>query len=112
MAQRADGVGGGGSRAAGGGGDGPAPRYAHGDAARSIRTLHVTATATPDWVALATETTLAGLETAAASLLETETFTTTATYDVLGRPVTQTTHDESLSVRPQAGPISSLLGDH
>src|SRR5690606_30163748 len=61
-----------------------------GNELQTDRTLHVTATATPDWVALATETTLAGLDTAATSPLDTETFSTAATYDARGQTATQT----------------------
>lgn len=84
-----------------------------GNELQTTRMLHVTATATPDWVALATETTLAGLDAAAASLLDTETFTTTATYDALGRPVTQTTHDGSISryAYNEAGLLESVAVD-
>jgi YD repeat-containing protein len=79
----------------------------------SARTLHVEATATPDWVALATETTLAGLDTEAASSLDSETFTTTATYDALGRLVTQTTHDGSVTryAYNEAGLLESVAVD-
>ncbi|WAS90969.1 SpvB/TcaC N-terminal domain-containing protein [Nannocystis punicea] len=52
-------------------------------------------TTTPDWADLADEATLAAIETAAAALLESETFTTGTTYDALSRVTTQTTPDGS-----------------
>ena len=61
------------------------------------RTLAVAYDVVPDWSDLATETTLSGLDTAAASLLETETFSASGTFDALGRPVTRTTPDDSVS---------------
>ncbi|MBC8070998.1 MAG: toxin [Deltaproteobacteria bacterium] len=51
----------------------------------------------PDWIDLATETTLTGLDTAAASLLETQAHATEGTFDALGRPVTHTTPDTSVT---------------
>ncbi|HEY0137949.1 MAG TPA: SpvB/TcaC N-terminal domain-containing protein, partial [Nannocystis sp.] len=50
---------------------------------------------TPDWADLAAEATLVDIETAAAALLESETFTTKTTYDALDRVLTQMTPDES-----------------
>ncbi|HWB77212.1 MAG TPA: SpvB/TcaC N-terminal domain-containing protein [Nannocystaceae bacterium] len=61
------------------------------------RTLVVAFDSVPDWIDLATETTLAGLDTAAASLLETQSHTTAMTADALGRPVMQTTPDASVT---------------
>ncbi len=61
------------------------------------RRLHVTATATPDWVSLSSATTLAALDTAHATLLQTETFSSSGTYDALGRPVTMTSNDGSVT---------------
>lgn len=53
----------------------------------------------PDWIDLAAETDPATIETAADSLLEAEAFTTSWTFDALGRPVTQTTPDASLTTQ-------------
>lgn len=53
----------------------------------------------PDWIDLAAETDPATIETAADSLLEAEVFTTSWTFDALGRPVTQTTPDASLTTQ-------------
>ena len=61
----------------------------------ATRQLAATYTTTPDWTPLATETTIADLATAAAPLLESETFVIDTTYDALGRPLTQTTPDDS-----------------
>jgi RHS repeat-associated protein len=54
--------------------------------------------AAPDWTPLAALTSLADIEAAAASLLDTETFTTTAAFDALGRVVSRTTPDGSQTV--------------
>jgi RHS repeat-associated protein len=50
-----------------------------------------------DWDALTAETTVAGLDTAAASALQSASYETTATYDALNRAVTQTTPDDSVT---------------
>jgi YD repeat-containing protein len=52
---------------------------------------------TPSWSALDGLTTIDELDAATAALLEPETFTTTATFDALGRPVAQTTPDASVT---------------
>jgi len=52
--------------------------------------------AAPDWTPLASVTRLPDLDAAAASLLETDSFTTTASYDAIGRVIiTRTTPDGS-----------------
>ncbi|TMQ13274.1 MAG: toxin [Deltaproteobacteria bacterium] len=51
--------------------------------------------AAPDWTPLASLTGLAEIEAAAASLLDPETFTTTASYDALGRVISRVTPDGS-----------------
>jgi len=61
------------------------------------RTLMDAHDVVPDWVTLANETMLSGLDTAAASLLDTEVFTTEGTFDAFGRPVTRTTPDGSVT---------------
>jgi RHS repeat-associated protein len=61
------------------------------------RRLALTYTAVPDWRGLAGAPTLADLDTAAASLLEAALFTTETTYDALGRPITRTTPDASVT---------------
>jgi RHS repeat-associated protein len=60
------------------------------------RQLTVGYDTTPSWTTLDGLTTIVDLDTAAAPLLEAETFTTTATFDALGRPATQTTPDASI----------------
>jgi RHS repeat-associated protein len=60
------------------------------------RQLTVAYDGTPSWSALDGLTTITDLDAATAALLEAETFTTTATFDALGRPVTQTTPDASV----------------
>ncbi|MCA9543505.1 MAG: hypothetical protein KC613_03915, partial [Myxococcales bacterium] len=60
------------------------------------RRLTIAYDATPEWSALDGLTTLADLDTAGDPLLEAEVFTTTATFDALGRPTTQTTPDASV----------------
>jgi RHS repeat-associated protein len=54
---------------------------------------------TPDWIDLATETDPALIHAAAAPLLESETFTTSWTYDALSRVRTQTTPDASVTTQ-------------
>lgn len=54
---------------------------------------------TPDWIDLAAETDPGDIETAAAALLESETFTTAWTFDALGRVTTQTTPDTSVTTQ-------------
>ena len=51
----------------------------------------------PDWSALPVAANLAALQTAAAADLETETFTHEMTTDALGRPLTSTTPDASVT---------------
>ncbi len=63
--------------------------------------------AAPDWTPLASLTTLAAIEAAAASQLESETFTTTAAYDALERITSRTTPDGSES-RPTYNEASVL----
>jgi hypothetical protein len=63
-----------------------------GNELQTDRRLMQDATTTPDWVGLASATTLAALDTAHASLLDSsETFSTTATWDALGRRRRRTT---------------------
>jgi RHS repeat-associated protein len=52
-------------------------------------------TTTPDWADLADAATLDDIVTAAAALLESESFTTATTYDAFGRVKTQKTPDDS-----------------
>lgn len=61
------------------------------------RRLAVSYTTTPDWSAIASLTTISAIESAAASMLETEVFTTSSTYDALNRVVTSTTPDTSVA---------------
>jgi RHS repeat-associated protein len=68
-----------------------------GNLLEQTRQLAIDYETTPDWVDLASETTLAGLDTAGASLLEAEVFTTSGTFDAFGRPVTRTTPDASVT---------------
>ena len=77
------------------------------------RTLTEAHDVVPDWVSLATETTLSGLDTAAASLLDTEVFSTEGTFDAFGRPVTRTTPDGSVTryVYNDAGLLESVSAD-
>lgn len=56
-------------------------------------------TTVPDWIALASETDPGDIHTAAVPLLETETFTTSWTYDALNRVQTQTTPDNSTTTQ-------------
>ena len=60
------------------------------------RRLAVAYDITPDWGALDALTEPAELDAATAALLEAESFTTDASFDALGRPVTQTTPDASV----------------
>ena len=66
-----------------------------GNLLEASRRLRVTVDAEEDWTSLAAATDLAGVEVAAASLLEGETFSITTTYDALDRVVTSTTPDSS-----------------
>ena len=66
-----------------------------GNVLTTTRQLALTYTTTPDWTALAAQTTIAGLATAAAGSLEAGTFVIETTYDGLNRPLTQTTPDSS-----------------
>ena len=54
-------------------------------------------TTTPDWIDLAAETDPGDMETAAAAVLESEAFTTSWTFDALGRVTTQTAPDASVT---------------
>lgn len=65
----------------------------------SSRQLAVTYKQTPDWSPLAGLTNATAIATAAASLLEAETFTTSMAYDALNRVTSQTTPDAS-ELRP------------
>ena len=56
-------------------------------------------TTVPDWIDLAGETDPGDIHTAAAGMLESETFTTTWTYDALNRVLSQETPDESLTTQ-------------
>jgi RHS repeat-associated protein len=68
-----------------------------GNLVSQTRQLSVAYDETPSWNDLNGLSDIDDLDTAAASLLELETFTTTATFDALGRPVTQTTPDDSVT---------------
>lgn len=59
------------------------------------RVLGLDPTTTLDWSTIASATTLSAIESAAASLLDTETFTTTSAFDALNRVVSSTTPDSS-----------------
>jgi RHS repeat-associated protein len=63
------------------------------------RRLAATYATVPDWIDLATETSLQDLDNVAATndLLEAETFTTQTVHDALGRPVEGTTPDGSVT---------------
>ena len=63
------------------------------------RRLAIDYTTTPDWIDLAAETDPGDIATAAAALLETEAFTTSWTFDALGRVTTQTTPDASVTTQ-------------
>ncbi|HMX08987.1 MAG TPA: hypothetical protein PKA87_15740, partial [Microthrixaceae bacterium] len=65
----------------------------------SERRLAEDYTTTPDWIDLALETDPGDIHTAAAALLEAETFTTAWTYDALSRVLTQTTPDTSVTTQ-------------
>lgn len=77
------------------------------------RQLAVVHDAVPDWSDLATEGTLAGLDAAAADVLETQAFTTGTTFDALGRPVTHTTPDGSVTryAYNEGGLLASVEAD-
>ena len=77
------------------------------------RTLVEAHDVVPDWEPLANETTLPDLDTAAASLLDTEVFSTEGTFDAFGRPVTRTTPDGSVTryVYNDAGLLESVSAD-
>ncbi len=61
------------------------------------RRLATDYTTRPDWITLANETDPAAIQTLADALLETETFTSSQTYDALNRVVTSTTPDLSVT---------------
>ena len=77
------------------------------------RRLAIDDTTTPEWLALATETDPGDIETAAAALLEAETFTTAWTFDALGRVTTQTTPDASVTTQTfGAGGLLQAIAVH
>lgn len=63
------------------------------------RRLAADYTGAPDWIDLAVETDPADIATAAAALLESEAFTTSWTFDALGRVTSQTTPDASVTTQ-------------
>jgi RHS repeat-associated protein len=67
-----------------------------GNLVRQSRRLAAAYATTPDWVALDELDDLAAMDAATAALLEAEVFTTEATFDAMGRPVTQTKPDGSV----------------
>ncbi len=62
----------------------------------SERRLAVAYTTTPSWSAIAGMTSMSAIDTAAASLLEAETFTESRTFDALGRLMSATAPDASV----------------
>lgn len=68
-----------------------------GNIIESARRLALEYRATPDWSPLASLTGVADIELAAEPLLEAEIFTTTTAYDALGRVVSRTTPDGSVT---------------
>ncbi|MEM9461010.1 MAG: SpvB/TcaC N-terminal domain-containing protein [Myxococcota bacterium] len=65
---------------------------------RSERRLAVDYTTTPDWSALAALTDPVAIDTAAAPDLEAEVFVTESTWDAIGRPLTQTSPDGTVTL--------------
>ncbi len=80
---------------------------------QSERTLPLAYDQVPDWVDLDAETTLSGLDTAAASFLEAHPHTIEATFDALGRVVSQTTPDASVTsyAYNEGGLLQSVQAD-
>ena len=68
----------------------------NGNLVSQTRQLTVAYATTPEWTALDGFVTPVDLDAAAGPLLEAEVFTTAASFDALGRPVTQTTPDASV----------------
>ena len=67
-----------------------------GNLVRQSRRLAAAYATTPDWAVLDEPDDPADMDAAAAALLEAEVFTTEASFDAMGRPVTQTTPDGSV----------------
>src|SRR5690606_24154392 len=76
----------------------------------SRRRLALAYRETPDWSPVSDLTDPADIESAAAPLLEAETFETRATYDALDRITTRTTPDDSVTVPAynEAGLLESM----
>ncbi len=66
-----------------------------GNLARHSRRVAAAYDITPDWSSLDGIDDTAAMDAAAAAVLDAETFTTEATFDAMGRPVSQTTPDAS-----------------
>ena len=79
-----------------------------GNLLEQTRSLAIDYEATPDWIDLATLTDPEDVADAAATLLETEVFTTSTTYDALNRVVTSTTPDASVT-RPTYNEANQLV---
>jgi RHS repeat-associated protein len=75
------------------------PRYDfHGNLVTSTRRLATSYRETPDWTPLASLTDVAAIQAAAGPLLDSETFTTTVTYDALSRVLSTTAPDSSVII--------------
>jgi len=74
-----------------------AKRDFKGNLLETRRVLTTGYTTTPDWLSIASLTSISTIESTAASLLQSEGFTTSATYDALNRVVTSTSPDSSVA---------------